>query len=330
MTRRVYAGLDVVRFAAALLVTLFHLTYHDWPGDRPFAAIDWLTAAGWVGVPIFFAISGFVISMSADGKTVREFAVGRALRLYPAAWICSTVTMIVAPVSAYAYLNSLVLVPWGPWVSQVYWTLGVEVMFYALVGLSIARGWRLSSVALTLGWLSVGYYALRAANVVIGKPIDFALLDENGIVLTLLPSGIYFAFGMLLFSGKHRLATTAFALAGVGSAFRSAQGLGYAASPLLTAGIVALGLLAIAAFVKRDLPISRRVARYLGLATYPLYLIHDELGKAVMVELGVGWWSLLAALAVVFLASVLVLKSEGWARPLLEGGAHRSLRDAQA
>lgn len=186
-SRRSYAGLDVVRFVAALLVALFHLSASNWGDDRPFPEIDWLTGAGWVGVPIFFVISGFVISLSATGKSVREFVWGRALRLYPAAWIRATITMLVAPVPLYRYLNSIVLAPWGPWVSRVYWTLGVEIVFYGLIAVAIAASWSLSRVALALGWMSIAYYSLRAVNVVIGKPFDFGYLDENGIVLSLLP-----------------------------------------------------------------------------------------------------------------------------------------------
>src|SRR5712675_1260110 len=50
---------------------------------------------GWVGVEIFFVISGFVIANSASKSSATEFLVGRALRLYPAVWVCATATLLV-------------------------------------------------------------------------------------------------------------------------------------------------------------------------------------------------------------------------------------------
>src|SRR5436305_15044411 len=71
-------GLDIMRFTAALSVAVFHFT---WQTENA-----WLMPCGWVGVQIFFVISGIVIANSAYGATAPSFAFGRFLRLYPAAW----------------------------------------------------------------------------------------------------------------------------------------------------------------------------------------------------------------------------------------------------
>jgi peptidoglycan/LPS O-acetylase OafA/YrhL len=39
---------------------------------------------GWTGVYLFFLISGFVICMSAWGRSVGQFAASRITRLFPA------------------------------------------------------------------------------------------------------------------------------------------------------------------------------------------------------------------------------------------------------
>src|SRR5437868_3352741 len=101
MRQRSFLGLDLVRFAAALAVAFFHLSFWWWlPGTDPVAPIGPVLSEpfrwGWVGVPIFFVLSGFVITLSADGKTARQFVIGRALRLYPAVWICATLTLLIA------------------------------------------------------------------------------------------------------------------------------------------------------------------------------------------------------------------------------------------
>ena len=66
-------GIDAIRLIAAILVMFFH--YGFWVGAYPQAAnaesvlisfpelYDW-THFGWIGVQIFFVISGFVIAFS--------------------------------------------------------------------------------------------------------------------------------------------------------------------------------------------------------------------------------------------------------------------------
>ena len=69
-------GIDAIRFSSAVLVSAFHLTWHipEAVHVMPF---------GWIGVQIFFVISGIVIANSARLATPFRFAVSRFLRLYP-------------------------------------------------------------------------------------------------------------------------------------------------------------------------------------------------------------------------------------------------------
>ena len=48
-----------------------------WPG------VGALTQYGYLGVNMFFVISGFVILMTAWGRTVETFAISRVTRLFP-------------------------------------------------------------------------------------------------------------------------------------------------------------------------------------------------------------------------------------------------------
>ena len=82
-------NLDSLRALAALAVVFFHLA-GDFPGHLP-----WLANYGWVGVDLFFVISGLVIPVSADalaGKFKQwrtEFFVRRVSRIYPLFFISS-------------------------------------------------------------------------------------------------------------------------------------------------------------------------------------------------------------------------------------------------
>jgi len=75
--------LDSLRGIAAFAVLLFHFTYvNDAHRMAPFGL-----AAGKYGVELFFVISGFVIFMTLERSgSVRQFAVSRIARLFPAYW----------------------------------------------------------------------------------------------------------------------------------------------------------------------------------------------------------------------------------------------------
>ena len=93
---------------------------------------------------ILFVISGFVIANSASKSSPKEFLFGRALRLYPAVWIGSTLSLLVLLIFArekasefiLPYFQAMLLIPKGikgQWLDAVYWTLAAEMAFYGLV-----------------------------------------------------------------------------------------------------------------------------------------------------------------------------------------------------
>jgi peptidoglycan/LPS O-acetylase OafA/YrhL len=113
---------------------------------------------GYLGVHIFFVISGFVIpwSLYRAQYALREyprFLLKRNVRLYPPYLASIAVTIlaanfVMAPVlhlprltvtardllAHLAYLNDIIHVPW---ISVVYWTLAIEFQWYVLVGLML-------------------------------------------------------------------------------------------------------------------------------------------------------------------------------------------------
>ena len=221
-------GLDVIRFCAALMVTLFHLSYWSWApaesltksvsgGLVQFPSLAGVTWFGWVGVEVFFVISGFVISYSAAGATPFAFLRSRILRLYPSAWICATATLVTVfllgrgnPDTVSEYTRAMTLWVEGPWIDGVYWTLGIEIIFYAVIFMVLCLG-RFGSIAIVLGGMtliSAAFWGALAIDRVMPRmlPVAFVhdLLASPASAFLLLRHGCFFALGGLLWLCQSR------------------------------------------------------------------------------------------------------------------------------
>jgi peptidoglycan/LPS O-acetylase OafA/YrhL len=167
--------IDGIRLVAALMVAVHHYAgtnRANQPGnaiwDRPASEIMptlfHFASFGWIGVEIFFVISGFVICMSCWGRTPKDFFVSRVIRLYPAYWVgvaFTTVSMIVLPgvwrrpPGRDILLNFTMLQSGSnvPDVDIVYWTLWSELRFYLLFMVVVAMG--LTHAARSRAWPGV-------------------------------------------------------------------------------------------------------------------------------------------------------------------------------
>jgi peptidoglycan/LPS O-acetylase OafA/YrhL len=140
---------------------------------KPDVLVEEVARYGYLGVQMFFIISGFVIAMSANGKTAREFLRGRAIRLLPLFWVACVLTFAVIrltgpaalKVSAASLAASLVMLPAVThrfrYVDGVYWTLAFEWVFYVGMALVLRIGLyekHLNKVLFT--WLALSAAAL--------------------------------------------------------------------------------------------------------------------------------------------------------------------------
>ncbi|MFI9613172.1 acyltransferase family protein [Streptomyces sp. NPDC052023] len=153
---------DGIRLVAALMVVLHHFAgtrRADEAGniiwDRPVSelmpTVFRVASFGWIGVEIFFVISGFVICMSCWGRTPKDFFVSRVIRLYPAYWFAvffTTAVLVLLPgvqerLRLREVLFNLTMLQSGskvPNVDPVYWTLWSELRFYLLFLVVVAMG----------------------------------------------------------------------------------------------------------------------------------------------------------------------------------------------
>lgn len=154
---RFYA-LDIFRFFAALSVVFYHYTARE--GSGAFAVLAPVTKFGYLGVPFFFIISGFVISASAHNRTAADFLVSRAVRLYPAYWAGLLFTTVIVffygrfDITLMQFFANLTMMNDLVHVKNIdgaYWTLQAELKFYGCVFLLIlylCLWWLMSSMSL--------------------------------------------------------------------------------------------------------------------------------------------------------------------------------------
>ena len=153
-------GLDVLRALAAMLVVFYHLFELGPPAMK--SLLLWPpNPYGWIGVDLFFVLSGFFI-----GRLVLEpaqfrpgaFFVRRALRILPAYYFSIlAIVLFLQPgllfsangwwhLTSHAFLFHNLLPDHHGSINGVYWTLGVEWQFYLLMLLTaplLRRSWGL-------------------------------------------------------------------------------------------------------------------------------------------------------------------------------------------
>jgi exopolysaccharide production protein ExoZ len=359
--------LDAVRFFAALLVALFHLGFYSWASEysttaRIFEHADTLpklvstTWFGWIGVNIFFVISGFVIANSANGASAFSFLKSRLIRLYPAAWICATITLVVWLVIAHRpasdllgpYARAMALWPLPNWIDGVYWSLAVEISFYATIFLLLLfdQFKRLTLYAWVLTLLpSVFIFADRY-----GLVPQHGWLSAHSSVL-LLHDGALFAIGIWMWKSSARRITipdcigvaiaTGAALVGINERTQSLQmteapaASGFSIEwPMIiwiTTIVLLFGFTRWPGTFRPRSPNVRALMRTFGRATYPLYLVHNVVGAGMMrvlVHKGVTpYWALVIALwSVVALAAVIAAIAE----PYVGAQLRRALNKAES
>ena len=154
-----YETIESWRGVACLAVLFFHsfgaFTRNPiWGPLEPFRAAS---AYGWLGLHLFFVISGYCIferlHVGLDrGESIPSFWVDRMIRIYPTYWCVLAITILInlctlpfnqgslaesIPLSAKEWFGNLTLIhTLAGWRSSVIvsWTLSYEVTFYLLAG----------------------------------------------------------------------------------------------------------------------------------------------------------------------------------------------------
>ena len=299
--------LDGLRGVAIFLVLLYH-AFVRWTeiipfGDR-FSGIP-LLAYGWIGVHLFFVISGYVIYMTLDKpQSPTNFFVRRWLRLFPAMLICSIIIYSTAtffferPEGIPAFrdlLPGLTFIDpiwWknliGPPQGQLegaFWSLYVEVKFYLLAGLFYFVFGEKKMVWM-LCMLFLSYVALPFISGFF-PDADWSLPEDILFVLSAKYLG-WFAAGSLFYLYVREQRTYILGLAVV-IGLISALSLPLEGWEVqATYAGIAIVLLFTAAILSKRMQswLANPFLLLLGFASYPLYLLHENMMVSLIVKIG--------------------------------------------
>ncbi|MFE0462848.1 acyltransferase family protein [Kitasatospora sp. NPDC058965] len=292
--------LDGLRLVAALGVVLWH-----WLGVERFPAVwhgsprhlmtvgHWIGAYSWTGVELFFLISGFVICMSCWGRSVGDFFTSRVVRLFPAYWVCVLLTsavLMIVPVrwgddvsrpTISRILSNLSMMdePMGVnHIDPVYWTLWAETRFYVLFGVLLAVGLTYRRVLAFCGiWAFLALVAMNSNFPLLSNIIQpgYCWYFIGGITLFLMYrfGQNLLLWGMLIFCWL--IAQNEIRGIYPGYAWGTGHSLKWSVVVALTTAAFALVTLAALGAFNR---IQWKWLTVAGSLTYPLYLLHQQLG----------------------------------------------------
>ena len=306
------------------------------PPSHVFPTLNEFTRYGYLGVELFFIISGFVILMTAYNRPVERFTASRVARLFPAYWAAIVLTIGLQLLwhsgrqpSFVDNLLNFTMVQ-GAFdatnVQGAFWTLWIELKFYLLIGVFILVGiTRRRVIAFAVLWPLLAVLASAT---------------HSGLLVSLLSPTYapYFGIGMLMFllyrEGHSTILWLGIAFTGalclrqaITYARRATELVGQPVSPVVT-GLTVVAMVAAIWFVTLGAGsrIGWRWLTTLGLLTYPLYLVHGQFGFYVIDELHGrlnGYLVLALALTVSLLLAIALHYG-------IENRFHDRLRDAVA
>lgn len=311
------AVLDGLRGIAVLLVLWYHVWEISWL-PAPLPQLEFIPETGFIGVHLFFFLSGFVITWpfvralvtGTQSPDWRHFYWRRGIKILPSYWI----SIIIAYALGYAQLQGnspvadivshlLFIHTWWPEtagaINGVLWTLAIEVEFYLLFPL-IWWGFRrqpwLTAAAMALIALAWRHFATACCyNGFYVQAYENLPGYLDIFACGMLTAWIYARTRTLQPSPRSAILHTALAIAGVITllglmqslfAFRMADQWAYVWQinnrPFLGIAFACIAFGSLGAFTWWRALLSHRVLIWFGFISYNLYLYHQILARELL------------------------------------------------
>jgi peptidoglycan/LPS O-acetylase OafA/YrhL len=270
---------DALRGVASLSVCWYHLTNGN-ANFLPDGLLKSSGAYGWLGVEIFFVISGFIIPYSLYRSSYHVSAYGtfllkRIIRLDPPYLV--SIIIVIALRYVFAALPGLGGTPFHfslvqfilhigyinvffghPWLNPVFWTLAIELQYYLLAGLLFFVIAHRSPLVRALAFLCLAGLALSVSANQFQFLFHWLFLFMLGMAAFQLRTGIL----------KLRMFILWVAALGIGAWY--VNGLVISATGVVTSLAIALFEIG----VKEPL-------LFFGHVSYSLYLLHIPVGMRI-------------------------------------------------
>jgi peptidoglycan/LPS O-acetylase OafA/YrhL len=307
MQKNRYPALDFLRIFACFSVILYHyqvgtrkdIDYLQFnPGSF---ALDWSSNFfintwahyGYLGVDLFFILSGSVIYKTSQGRNVGQFLRARLERLLLIYVIVAFPTYLILRFSSplryssdFALSELLYSNSWNglPLLLAVAWTLKIEILFYLIFVIIIwASEQNQNRILIILLLLQVSDWALDLGK--LGYPLNFINLDGylpyflTGAIITGIQSSkleisrlsVLFIYGIIFENLRKLIDLRMFGIFGQ----ESTQ------SQKVLVVLISLGLLVFISkapswHFKHEK--TANIIENIAIATYPLYLLHQQVG----------------------------------------------------
>ncbi|MDY0378601.1 MAG: acyltransferase family protein, partial [Desulfobacterales bacterium] len=289
-----------LRIIGAISIVLFHYTFRGYAADDMsklfFPVIGEIFKYGYLGIYIFFILSGYTIILSAQKKNFFDFVYARIFRLYPSFWIAVCVTTLATlffqssryHVEPKQFLINLTMLSGYVGVKSVdgaYWFMFVILKFYFLISLLLLFKLIRFQKYIAGIWL---FSSLILMSIDIPK-IGFFLIPEYAPFLI---------SGMIFYSAK-REGWDTYKYFIMFTSFISSQYIVHSGilrfnqhySTELSVYLVFIVILTIYLYMyastitNKHIVLSKAVVT-LSVSTYPLYLIHQNFGFMVFNNYG--------------------------------------------
>ncbi len=288
-------AINTLRFIAAAFVVVYHYAFSFYYKEIPYIDIPVLRQLfqyGYLGVDLFFIISGFVISLSAEGRNAYGFFKSRVGRLYPVFWVCALITtlfllfgghLISSYMSWPRFWASMTMLPYffniDP-LDGTYWTLTVEMKFYFVIFLSLLfkKFKDIEVMAIILSVLMLIFPIVVDSEIVwipnfIAGVIFYKVYKEG-----LTNWRIFALCNTLIASLIFTLRRIPYLSEGYGVPFNPTTITLYFLSFYIIFLLISLN--------KFKIP-NNTYINTLGLLTYPVYLLHHQIGKILFTYAGI-------------------------------------------